>query len=54
MTENLKVPYYVKENFENDYKGNLKQVEAHVEESYISNLQSSCFKERNYSMPFIN
>lgn len=49
ITQNLKVPYYVKETFERDYKGNIKQVEVHVEENYISNLQSACFKEQNYS-----
>ncbi|KAI2804708.1 DnaJ (Hsp40), sub B, member 12 [Blomia tropicalis] len=48
ITQNLKVPYYVKETFERDYKGNIKQVEVHVEENYISNLQSACFKEQNY------
>lgn len=49
VTSELKVPYYVKENFERDYKGSIKQVESHVEESFISNLQTACFKERNYS-----
>ncbi|KAH9389759.1 DnaJ (Hsp40), sub B, member 12 [Tyrophagus putrescentiae] len=48
VTQHLKVPYYVKENFERDYKGSIKQVESHVEESFISNLQTACFKERNY------
>ncbi|KAH9501858.1 DnaJ (Hsp40), sub B, member 12 [Dermatophagoides farinae] len=48
FTENLEVPYFVKENFERDYRDSLSQIERHVEESYISNLQTSCFKERNY------
>ncbi|XP_027203284.2 dnaJ homolog subfamily B member 12-like [Dermatophagoides pteronyssinus] len=48
FTENLEVPYFVKENFERDYRDSLSQIEKHVEESFISNLQTSCFKERNY------
>lgn len=48
-TQTFNVPYYVKENFERDYRDSLYQIEQHVEESYISHLQSNCFKERNYS-----
>ncbi|KAI7688330.1 DnaJ -like protein subfamily B member 12 [Sarcoptes scabiei] len=47
-TQTFNVPYYVKENFERDYRDSLYQIEQHVEESYISHLQSNCFKERNY------
>lgn len=46
------MPYFVKENFERDYRDSLSQIEKHVEESFISNLQTSCFKERNYSKFF--
>src|SRR6218665_1939166 len=48
-TTNLKVPYFVKDGFERDYRDNIKNVEKHVEETFVSNLQSSCFRERNYS-----
>ncbi|XP_038220940.1 dnaJ homolog subfamily B member 14-like [Zerene cesonia] len=34
-TVNLKVPYYVKENFHTDYQGSLKRLEMAIEEEYI-------------------
>lgn len=45
----MEVPYFVRESFEKDYKGNLRRVEAQVEEDYITNLRGSCYRERNYS-----
>ncbi|KAI1292181.1 DnaJ -like protein subfamily B member 12 [Halotydeus destructor] len=47
-TTNLEVPYYVKENFEKDYRGSIRRVEAQVEEEFITNLRGACFRERNY------
>ncbi|XP_055935754.1 dnaJ homolog subfamily B member 14-like [Argiope bruennichi] len=47
-TSNLRVPYYVKENFASEYQGSVQRLEAQVEEEYIANLRGSCFKERNY------
>ncbi|GBN36118.1 DnaJ subfamily B member 1 [Araneus ventricosus] len=47
-TSNLRVPYYVKENFASDFQGSVQRLEAQVEEEYIANLRGSCFKERNY------
>lgn len=47
-TSNLRVPYYVKENFNVDYQGSIRKLEAQVEEEYIANLRGSCFKEKNY------
>ncbi|CAG4958321.1 unnamed protein product [Colias eurytheme] len=34
-TVNLKVPYYVKENFHTDYQGSLRRLEMAIEEEYI-------------------
>lgn len=48
-TTHIEVQYYVKENFERDYKGNIRRIEANVEEEFITNLRSACFRERNYS-----
>ncbi|GBP63666.1 DnaJ homolog subfamily B member 12 [Eumeta japonica] len=47
-TINLKVPYYVKENFHTDYQGSLRRLEMAVEEEYIVNLRHACQRERNY------
>ncbi|XP_054707142.1 dnaJ homolog subfamily B member 14-like [Uloborus diversus] len=47
-TSNLKVPYFVKDNFATDYQGSIRRLEAQVEEEYIANLRGSCFKEKNY------
>jgi DnaJ family protein B protein 12 len=52
-TNNLEVPYFVKENFERDYKGSIRRIEQQVEEDYLSNLRASCFRERNYSTIFL-
>ncbi|GIY36683.1 dnaJ homolog subfamily B member 12 [Caerostris darwini] len=47
-TSNMKIPYYVKENFASDYQGSVQRLEAQVEEEYIANLRGACFKEKNY------
>lgn len=47
-TEQLKVPYYVKENFHTEYQGSLRRLELTVQEEYIGNLRHSCYRERNY------
>jgi len=52
-TSNLEVPYFVKEHFDRDYKGNFKRIEAQVEEEFVTNLRSSCFRERNYKESMI-
>lgn len=51
LTENLKVPYYVGEQFSKEFTGmNLKNVERTVEDDYISNLRNNCWKEKQQSM----
>ncbi|XP_014371160.2 dnaJ homolog subfamily B member 14 [Papilio machaon] len=47
-TVNLKVPYYVKENFHTDYQGSVRRLEMAIEEEYIVGLRHACQRERNY------
>ncbi|XP_075999622.1 dnaJ homolog subfamily B member 12b [Genypterus blacodes] len=47
LTENLKVPYYVGDQFSKEVTGmNLKTLERTVEDDYISNLRNNCWKEK--------
>lgn len=48
LTNNLKVPYFVKDDFHVDSKYDLRRIERQVEEEYVSNLRTSCFKEKSY------
>ncbi|XP_076459161.1 dnaJ homolog subfamily B member 14-like [Babylonia areolata] len=47
-TYNLKAPYYVKQDFRTEYRGELRRIERMVEEEYISQLRSNCWRERTY------
>ncbi|GIY16306.1 dnaJ homolog subfamily B member 12 [Caerostris extrusa] len=49
-TSNMKIPYYVKENFASDYQGSVQRLEAQVEEEYIANLrgESMIWRARNF------
>ncbi|XP_041761663.1 dnaJ homolog subfamily B member 12 [Anopheles merus] len=47
-TNQLKIPYYVKDNFHSEYQGSVGRLEASVEEEYLNNLKHSCYRERNY------
>ena len=49
VTSNLKVHYWVKDDFRAEFKSDLRRIERAVEEEYISQLRSNCFRERNYS-----
>lgn len=50
LTEKLKVPYYVGEQFSKDFTGmDLKNLERAVEDDYISNLRNNCWKEKQQS-----
>lgn len=46
-TTELKVPYFVKHDFLQQYKGRVKQVENQVEDDYIQQLRMQCYKETN-------
>lgn len=47
-TQELKVPYYVKENFHSEYQGSLRRLEMSVEEEYVNTLRHACYREKNY------
>lgn len=50
LTENLKVPYYVGEQFSKEFTGViLKNLERTVEDDYISSLRNNCWKEKQQS-----
>ncbi|XP_053306042.1 dnaJ homolog subfamily B member 12 [Spea bombifrons] len=47
VTEQLKVPYFVSDSFDEEYTGsNLRSVERSVEEDFIANLRNNCWKEK--------
>uniref|UniRef100_A0A8C8DTN0 DnaJ heat shock protein family (Hsp40) member B12 n=1 Tax=Oryzias sinensis TaxID=183150 RepID=A0A8C8DTN0_9TELE len=47
LTENLKVPYYVGDQFPKEFSGaNLKNLERTVEDEFIGNLRNNCWKEK--------
>ncbi|KAG8040122.1 hypothetical protein G9C98_000692 [Cotesia typhae] len=48
QTQEMKVPYYVKENFHSEYQGSLRRLEISVEEEFINNLRHACYREKNY------
>lgn len=47
-TSDLKIPYFVKENFERDYKQIITNIEQEVNHDFTKNLRTRCFKERNH------
>ena len=49
-TRNLGVTYYVRDDFVVGRDGmSLSQLERHVEEDYVVELQHSCYRERTNS-----
>lgn len=48
FTKDLRVPYYVKPDFEKNYGNNLRQVEQRVEDDYLTLLRSNCYREKNH------
>eukprot|EP00096_Caligus_rogercresseyi_P006678 TRINITY_DN2338_c0_g1_i2.p1 TRINITY_DN2338_c0_g1~~TRINITY_DN2338_c0_g1_i2.p1 ORF type:complete len:379 (+),score=125.25 TRINITY_DN2338_c0_g1_i2:43-1137(+) len=48
LTTNLKINYFVKENFHTEFSGSLWQFEAAIEEEYIKVLRNTCFKEKSH------
>ena len=49
-TRHLGVVYWVREDFSAGRDGSsLNQIERHVEEDYMVELQHSCYRERNNS-----
>jgi len=48
-TVNLKIAYFVKPDFSNTFRGDLRKLEMQVEDDYITHLRQSCYRERSYS-----
>ncbi|KAF5294450.1 hypothetical protein FQR65_LT01576 [Abscondita terminalis] len=47
-TENLGVPYFVRDNFHTEYHGSVRRLEVSIEEDYLTNLRHACYREKNY------
>lgn len=47
-TANLKVPYFVKDTFNTDFTGQLRKLEAAIEDDYTNALRQACFREKSY------
>lgn len=47
-TSNLKVAFYVKESFRNEFTGSRRKLERQIEEEYIQHLRNACFREKAY------
>lgn len=48
-TNELNVVYYVKTDFKKQYDKIIGRIEQQVEEEYIENLRTQCFRERSQS-----
>ena len=42
------VRYFVKDNFESEFRNNIREVEHQVIEEYVTTIRSNCYKERNH------
>jgi len=47
-TSNLRVNYYVKESFHQEFTGSLRRLEKSIEDDYLSHLKSRCYQEKSY------
>lgn len=53
--EPYKIPYFVKDDFEKQYRGqDLKRIESQVFEDYLHELRNKCVRERNYKETMLN
>lgn len=46
-TRELRIPYFVKPDFESNYGKKLRIIEKHVEDEYVQSLRSHCYREKN-------
>uniref|UniRef100_A0A1A8EPH1 DnaJ homolog subfamily B member 14 n=1 Tax=Nothobranchius korthausae TaxID=1143690 RepID=A0A1A8EPH1_9TELE len=47
QTQNLRVDYYVTQDFKSEFKYSaMQQIEKNVEEDYVTNVRNNCWKER--------
>lgn len=47
FTSNMKVNFFVKDTFHQDFTGSLRKLEKQVEDEYVSHLRSRCFQEKS-------
>ena len=47
-TTNMRISYYVKENFHSEFTGSLRTLDRQIEEEYIQHLRNACFREKAY------
>ncbi|XP_023345928.1 dnaJ homolog subfamily B member 12-like isoform X2 [Eurytemora carolleeae] len=47
-TTNIKVTYYVKESFHQEFTGSLRKLERQIEDDFLSHLKSRCYQEKSY------
>lgn len=45
---NLRISYYVKESFHQDFTGSLRKLDKQIEDDYLSHLKNRCFQEKSY------
>ena len=53
VTNEHSVAYFVKPDFKVESSRELNKIEKQVEEDLLIDLRQSCFREKNYSKPFI-
>ncbi|BFZ02916.1 hypothetical protein BsWGS_05955 [Bradybaena similaris] len=47
-TSSMHLTYFVKDDFRVEFASDLRRIERAVEEEYIGQLRTNCFRERNY------
>jgi len=47
-TSNLRISYFVKDSFHQEFHGSLRRLEKQIEDDYLSHLKSRCFQEKSY------
>lgn len=47
-TNNLHIPYFVKDSFKTDFTGSLRKLESQIEEEYLNSLRQACYREKSY------
>jgi DnaJ family protein B protein 12 len=47
-TTNIKVSYFVKDSFHQEFTGSLRKLERQIEDDFLSHLKSRCFQEKSY------
>lgn len=48
QTSLRQITYFVRENFQTEYTGDLKRLELNIEEDYINSIRTKCIREKEY------